>query len=128
MAQCVRTHIFLYSGSLTQLLDDVEHHHAGEPCASAVEEHDILASPLHINAGAHPAAVVLDCGYRHIIDGHNALLVSLAGYDDEALVAVVVGYAQLHQLRHSQPAAVESLDYGIIALPFKCREVDALLH
>src|SRR3954470_14501554 len=48
-------------------------------------------------------------------DGHDALLVSLAGDPDEAVVEIDAGALEPHGLGDAKPGAVEELDERLVA-------------
>ena len=122
------THVLANSCQLAQLLDDVENHHSCEAVATAVKEEDVLAATFYHLVAARLLQVKVDLPQCFLRDGDEALLVALAHYYYVFLLSKDLRKSQLHQLAHTQPAAVEHLNDGAVALPLWVAQVDAGNH
>lgn len=105
------------------LLDDVEDHDPRERGAPAVEKQDVLEAFLGYDLDP-VLEIVVDLMERCLGNGYQTLLVALAQDPNEALFGVDIRVSQVDQFRYAQPAAVENLQHGPVAVPFRLGKID----
>ena len=123
VAERMRGDVLVDARSGAEPLDDGEDHCPRQLLPAPVHERPIgmLRRDIPMRALRHPIAEPL---LRHGGDRHKALLAALALDEHVALAAVHVGQFEVHQFGHAQPAAVQHLDDGAVAVTLVGREVD----
>ena len=97
VAESVGADVLLQPGGFCQILDDAEHHDAGDGIAPTGQE-DVV-----FETGAVAPALAVDQPEVDLLDGalgdgHQALLAALAFYANEAFVEVEVAELEVAQL------------------------------
>ena len=114
VAQRVGRHSLLYAGGRGKVADYVEHHDPRQRRPTAVQEQYVSAFALHRSSLAQ-RKVVADEADRHRRQRYYPLLLTFALHHGVAVVERYARHAQVDELRHAEPAAVERLDDGVVA-------------
>ena len=110
----------------TELLDDVEDGDAGEGRTAADAQEDIILGAGLDGDACAVVEPVLQFRYGTGRDGHEPLLLAFAVHTDEALVEEEVAHLQMAELTDAEPAGVEGLQNGAVALALGLGHIDGV--